>query len=225
MEEEPIYVKAFEWPVTTYANLFEQRCVVHAAQAEVSRARSRLTTNSWPKVRVLNPHKLTQVYTFAADAAIRSAARKLEQSMASCEVTILSNTHEMGQKLHEEAFVLFVDEAAISFLDRGKFKKHNPFGTVILLTNDLRVATAPTRREVERVCPLAGRADVVFFLDDQDCKPSRVLPAAVRYAEDRHNIAYHKGAKRLSSWWSTTSCGGSASFCPCSTESSVSGPT
>jgi hypothetical protein len=197
MEEEPIYVKAFDRPVSTYANLFEKRCVVYAAQAEVSRTRSRMSTNSWPKVRVLNPHKLTHVYTFAADAEIRRAARGLEQSMASCEVTILSNTHEMGQELHDEAFVLFVDEAAISFLDRGKFKKHNPFGTVFLLTNDLRVASAPTRREVERACPLSRRADLVFFLDDKDCSPKRVLPAAVRYAEDRHNIAYHKIAKRF----------------------------
>ncbi len=150
-----------------------------------------------PRIRVLNPQRIDRVFVLAANEEIRSAAEVVDQRLAYCEVTILSDPSELATRLHAQTFVLFVDEGGMVFLDQDEFKAANPFGTVVLLSSDIRVGAAPTQTEIEQVCPLAKQADLIFYVNDGDCRPTKVLPALVRYVEDKHNIEYHKRARRF----------------------------
>ena len=197
-ETAPIYRKSFPRPVTAYANLFDGKCLVFARPPHHLRVGTSIDPGRPARrLRIINPQKLTKVYVFAASSYIRDAAPQLDTRLPNCRVVTISNPKALTRKLSNKAFVLFVDEGAMSFLDREAFKKSNPFGTVVLLSSDLRVGCAPTSEEVERVCPMAKKADLVFYIDGHDCRPSNVMPAAVRCAEDRHNIEYHKSARRF----------------------------
>lgn len=150
-----------------------------------------------PRLRVLNPHKIDHVFIFAADERIRDAGRELERQLPFGEVTLLADPARLTSAILEQAFVLFVDEGALPFVDRAEFKRANRFGTIILLSSNLRVGAAPTQAEIEEVCPLANRADLVFYVNGGDCSPLKVMPSFVRFVEDSHNIEYHKRAKRF----------------------------
>lgn len=193
-ENAPIYVKETERPLNAYANLFEKRCVVCEARAPRP---STAPESRRPMMRIINPHKIDQALVCATHDEIRRAGQRLNTFLPSCTVTTLSDPSQLNRPHADKTFVLFIDEGAMPFFDRREFNRHNPAGTVIMLSYDLKVGSAPTKAELERVCPLASRADQVFYVDDAYCHPSLVMPAALRHAEDAHNIAYHKRARRF----------------------------
>jgi hypothetical protein len=192
----PIYPKKFEEPQIAYANLYEKRSVITKTSVANQRSEPRKGLRR-RRPRVINPQKLNHVFVFAASSKVREAGERVRQYLPYCRPTIISDPAALTQKLHDRAFVLLVDDGGIPFFDKDLFRKNNPFGSVVLLSHDLGVGSAPTKEEVERVCPLATRADEVFYVNDRDCSPHRVVPAAIRYVEDRHNIEYHKKAKRF----------------------------
>jgi hypothetical protein len=192
----PIYPKKFEEPQIAYANLYQRRSMVTRTSVANQRSEPRKGLRR-PKPRVINPQKMNHVFVFAASAQVREAAERVRQHLPYCKPAILSDPAALTRPLHDRAFVLLIDDGGMPFFDREEFRRNNPFGSVVLLSHDLAVGSAPTNEEVERVCPLARRADEVFYVNDRDCAPSRVVPAAIRYVEDRHNIEFHKRAKRF----------------------------
>jgi len=197
-EQAPIYLKRFEQTVTAYADLFQRKCMIAADERVrplVAPAAGQKTKR--PMIRIINPHKIRKAFVLATNSAIRGAAARLNNHLPYCNVEVLSGPKAWNKKLADKTFVLFLDEGAIPFYVRSEFKRRNPQGTVVLLSYDLQAGSAPTREEVERVCPLSRQADIVFYVNDGDCAPSKVMPAAVRYVEDLHNIEYHSKARRF----------------------------
>ncbi len=195
---EPVYVKRFDRPMTAYADIFQRRCLVAPSHPRTnigSGQESRRATGRM--IRVINPHKIQKAFVFAMDGEIRQAARKLNNFLPHCEVSFISDPAACNSKLADKTFVLFVDEGAMPFHNRVEFKRKNPFGISALLTFDTQVGCAPTKEEVERIYPLCRSADLVFHVNDTDCKPIKVMPAVMRHAEDLHNIEYHKRARRF----------------------------
>jgi hypothetical protein len=193
---EPIYLKRFDHSFTAYADLFERKCIISYSKPDDSDRPAKRRAPR-PGARVINPHKLKRAFVFSASSSIRQAAHRLDQRHPYCSVHVQSDPTTLSRPLAERTFVLILDEGALALFDRDAFEENNPTGVVVFLSSDLRVGCAPTRAEVERICPLAAKADFVFYVDDADCRPSRVMPAAIRYAEDQHNIAEHTHARRF----------------------------
>ena len=191
---EPVYVKRFDQPVTAYADIFQRRCLVApASRTAIGAPQGRRPGRM---IRVINPHKIQKAFIFAMNPQIREAARRLDRRLPHCELTFISDPADCNSKLADKTFVLFVDEGAMPFHDRQEFKRKNPFGVSALLTYDTQVGCAPTQEEAERIYPLCRDADLVFHVNDTDCKPVDVMPAVMRHAEDLHNLEYHKRARR-----------------------------
>ena len=196
-EGEPIYLKRFEHPVTAYADIFQRQCLITQSQPQRAEVVHDPDPHSRKMLRVINPQKIERAFVFATTSEIREAARKLNNHLPYCEISIITDPTACNVKLFEKTFVLFLDEGAMPFYNRSEFKKKNPFGEVVLLTYDLRLGSAPTREEVGSVCPLSREADLVFYVNKGDCKPAQVMPSILRYVEDNHNIVYHKQARRF----------------------------
>jgi hypothetical protein len=196
-EAAPIYMKKLARSAVAYANLLQRRCLVRISESARAREDEVLQRAHRPVTRIINPHRISQAFVCATSSDVRQAARRISRELPSCNVACISNPMELNQRLHENAFVLFLDEGALVFFDRTAFKEKNPFGYVVLLSYDLRVGSAPTREEVERVCPMSVRADLIFYINSYGCRPAKVMPAAMRYVEDSHNIEYHKKVKRF----------------------------
>jgi hypothetical protein len=196
-EAAPIYLKKLARSAVAYANLLQRRCLVRISESARACEDEVLQRAQRPVTRIINPQKLSKAFVCATSSEVRQAARRISRELPSCNVTCISNPMELNQKLHENAFVLFLDEGALVFFDRTTFKEKNPFGYVVLLSYDLRVGCAPTREEVERICPMSIRADLIFYVNSDGCRPAKVMPAVMRYVEDSHNIEYHKKVKRF----------------------------
>jgi hypothetical protein len=196
-ETAPIYAKKLSGSAVAYANLLQRRCLVRISESARAREEALLHKAQRPVTRIINPQKVSRAFVCATSSDVRQAAQRISRELPSCNVTCINNPAVLGQKLHDYAFVLFIDEGALAFFDRTAFKEKNPFGYVVLLSYDLRVGCAPTREEVERVCPMSTRADLIFYINSDRCRPAKVMPAAMRYVEDSHNIEYHKKVKRF----------------------------
>ncbi len=196
-KDAAVYCKEFDRPMTAYGNLFDQQCVVGPTKDDTIVLRSEPSLTKPASLRIINPQRVNRVFIFAANKSIRKAGSLMGRHLADCEVTTISDPADLTVKLYDSAFVLFVEEASIPFLERAEFKSNNPYGAVALLSYDLRVGSAPTREEVIKVCPSARKAELVAYVNEEDCRPLDVMPSVVRYAEDLHNIQYHRFAKRF----------------------------
>jgi hypothetical protein len=147
--------------------------------------------------QVVNSRRIEQAFVFATTPKIKSALSSLENSLPWVDAGSINSPGRVYQRLSEEGkpFVLVVDDAGISILDKEKFRLANPGAIVILISSLEFIGCAPPHSALERH-PFVSKADIVFYAPEsssvEEC--SAIISSAIRCAEDKINIeeGFHK---------------------------------
>jgi len=146
-------------------------------------------------MRILNRCRLTKIYV-CGNPKLRAAALDAGNELPWANVR--SVPHEdlvAGRKISDGHFVLLVDYQSSGF-DDEEFRNNNPNAVVVLLAASRFIGSMPPR-EAEGAYPYVKKADFVFYFDDTENALGRVIPAAIRCAEDRINIEKYSVEKRF----------------------------
>jgi hypothetical protein len=148
-------------------------------------------------MRILNPLRIEKAYV-CADQKVRAAATELKKSreLPWVDVESIPPAKLAGRRLSDGHFVLLMDDKAATYLNAEEFRRNNPNAMVVLLSSDRFVARAPPA-ECASERPYVQKADLVFAVDDSGLSPARVIPSAIRCAEDRVNIEEHSKEQRF----------------------------
>jgi hypothetical protein len=146
--------------------------------------------------RVINPVKLKRAVLFAADAQLREAMTVLVGEMPWLRTEIISAPRPLAEASSEEATVFIFDDTGLAVADAAAIRRGNRNAVFVLLSFQPFIQCAPPQPAGKRF-PYTAKADLVFAVSRSEFAPRRILPAAVRAAEDRLNIELSSGTRRF----------------------------
>lgn len=145
--------------------------------------------------RVINPAPIAHVVIFSAEEAVRKEAGVLEKEMPWLTVHHFSDPLSVSAFQSDKPVVFLLDDMSLSFVDTDRIRENNRDGVIVLLSASDVVHRSPPAVAEEKH-PHIRRADLIFAINDLEFRPSRILPAAVRAAEDLININKYSRARR-----------------------------
>ncbi len=145
--------------------------------------------------RIINPLKFSRAILLSADEEVRKASQGLTENMPWTEVAVFSDPVSVSNYKSEEASVIITDDTALILVDDRKIRGNNKDIVFVLLSSSDFVSRSSPSVTQEKY-PYTSKADLVFAIDKEEFIPHRVLPSAVRCAEDLLNIERYSEARR-----------------------------
>ncbi|MEW6747007.1 MAG: hypothetical protein AB1486_30080 [Planctomycetota bacterium] len=146
--------------------------------------------------RIINPVKIRKVVLFAADEEVRGAGAALRDRMPWIDIIAPTNPLAASSLTCNEACAFVLDDTAITLVQPEAIRKNNADAVIVLLSANPLVQCSPPPVALAKF-PYTARADLVFATSRKEFAAARVIPAAVRAAEDRLNIQKYKRVRRF----------------------------
>ena len=146
--------------------------------------------------RSINPVKFSDAIIFSAEEEVRKSKDILAESMPWTEVHVFSDPLSISDYKSDKASVIVLDDPALNLVDADKIRKNNKDVVLVLLSSNDFISRSPPSITLEKY-PYTAKADLVFAIDREKFIPSRILPSAVRCAEDLLNIERYSKVRRF----------------------------
>lgn len=146
--------------------------------------------------RIINPVRMERVVIFAADARLRDARTALAERMAWLDIEVLSDPPSVAAAASPRPSVFLFDDTGLALIDADRVRAGNENAVLVLMSYQPFIQCAPPQAARERY-PYTAGADLVFAVDRGELSPEKIIPAAVRAAEDRLNIETRSGLRRF----------------------------
>ena len=146
--------------------------------------------------RIINPVKFSHAIIFSAEEDVRKAKDVLAESMPWTEVVISSDPLSVSDYKSDKASVIIVDDTALTVVDDERIRQNNKDIVLVLLSSNDFVHRSPPSVTLEKY-PYTAKADLVFAIDKEEFIPNKILPSAVRCAEDLFNIEKYSKERRF----------------------------
>lgn len=146
--------------------------------------------------RIINPAKFSNAIIFSAEEDVREATNALAESMPWTEVHVLSDPLSVSNYISDKASVIIVDDTAIVVVDTERIRQNNKDVVLVLLSSNDFIHRSPPSVALERY-PYTAKADLIFAIDKEELIPNKILPSAVRCAEDLLNIEKYSKERRF----------------------------
>lgn len=145
--------------------------------------------------RIINPVKFACAIIFSAEEEVRKSQPVLVESMPWTEVEIFTDPFSVSHYKSDEASVIILDDTALLVVDGARIRQNNNDVVMVLLSSNDFIGRSPPSITKEKY-PYTGKADLVFAIDKEEFIPGRILPSAVRCAEDLLNIRKYSRVRR-----------------------------
>ena len=146
--------------------------------------------------RIINPVKFSHAIIFAAEEEVRKAKNVLAESMPWTEVNVLSDPISVSNYASDEASVIILDDTALIIVDTKKIRQNNKDVVLVFLSSNDFIHSSPPSVSLEKY-PYTAKADLIFAIDKEKFIPNKILPSAVRCAEDLLNIKKYSKERRF----------------------------
>ncbi len=145
--------------------------------------------------RIINPVKFSSAIIFSAEEEVRRSKPVLVESMPWTEVKIFANPFSISQYKSEQASVIILDDSGLIVVDADKIRQNSKDVVLVLLSSNDFIGRSPPSITKEKY-PYTAKADLVFAIDREEFMTGRILPSAVRCAEDLLNIRKYSRVRR-----------------------------